>query len=549
MINRFSRNVLILFLIFFGLFAGAATLRNSDSFFQIKRGFAVFSEVFQEITLRYVDEINPDELIRTGINAMLESLDPYTVLIDQAESQQLEVLTRGSYAGVGIEVGARGGRLVVVAPLDGYSAQRQGIRAGDIILQVDGISVETFSVDDLQSLIAGEPGSTVTITIERFGIDQPIRFELTREQVDIRNVLFFTFLDDEQTLGYVALSRFGQNAAGEVRDAISELKRNGTMQGLVLDLRNNPGGLLDEAVKLVDLFVGPGIEVVRTQGRGIESTFRSRTESPVFYDGPLVVLQNNGSASSSEIVSGALQDLDRAVLAGERSFGKGLVQVVRSLSYNTTLKITTSRYYIPSGRSIQSPAFNPENPEDSYQLPDSLRNKFSTRAGRTVRDGVGIDPDIRIPSPRLSLFEIALLRQNAYFFFANEYRSEHESFPYDSLPDEVYDAFIEYLMRSGFSYESRTQYHFTGMREQLTDHDNEDVAAALRLLEQLLIDEKMNRFETHKKDIQRELYLELVSRYYSEPEKARVALKNDPLIDQVATLFESPQDLARMLHP
>jgi carboxyl-terminal processing protease len=549
MTNRFSRNVLLAILVIFGTLAVGGAYQNSDSFFQIKRSFAVFSEVFQEVTLRYVDEINPDELIRTGIDAMLESLDPYTVLIDQAESQQLEVLTRGSYAGIGIEVGARGGRLVVVAPLDGYAAHRQGIRAGDVILKVDEISIESLSVDDLQSLIAGEPGSWVSITIERFGIDQPMRFDLVREQVEVRNVLFYTFLDEEQTIGYVALSRFGQNAATEVRAAISALRTEGSMQGLVLDLRNNPGGLLDEAVKMVDLFIGPGQEVVRTQGRGIESTFRASTESPVFYDGPLVVLQNNGSASSSEIVSGALQDYDRAILAGERSFGKGLVQVVRSLSYNTTLKITTSRYYIPSGRSIQSASYNPENPEDSYQLPDSLRNSFSTRAGRTVYDGVGIDPDVRVFTGRSSLFETALLRQNTYFFFANEYRSEYDAFPYDVLPDYVFDAFIDYLMRSGFTYESRTQYHLSGMREQLQEQDNDDVHAALELLQQLLVDEKMNRIQTHHDEISRQLYLELISRYYPEQQKARIVLKNDVLIHRVLELFESPDKLVQFLTP
>lgn len=549
MLHRSSRPRLLLFIVLFGVIAAGAAIRNSDSFFQIKRGFAIFSEVFQEVTLRYVDEVNPDELIRTGINAMLESLDPYTVLIDQAESQQLEVLTRGSYAGIGIEVGARGGRLVVVAPLEGYSAQRQGIRAGDVILRVDDISVENFSVDDLQSLIAGEPGSTVALTIERFGIDQPIRFELVRELVEIKNVLFYTHLDDNQTIGYVALSRFGQHAAMEVRNAITELKASGPLQGLVLDLRNNPGGLLDEAVKMVDLFVGPGQEVVRTQGRGIESTFRARTESPVFYDGPLVILQNNGSASSSEIVSGALQDFDRAILAGERSFGKGLVQVVRPLSFNTTLKITTSRYYIPSGRSIQSPAFNPENPEDSFQLPDSLRNVFTTRAGRRVLDGVGIDPDIRTAARRQSLFELALFRQNSYFFFANEYRSAHEEFPYESLPDSVFEEFTAFLLRSDFAYESRSRYHLTGLQEQFSDSDSDEVRAAISVLEQRLMDEKMNRISELRPEISRYLYLELISRYFSEQERAKIALKQDPLLHRVTALFASPDEFAQVLSP
>lgn len=546
MFNRFSRKSFWVLLLLVGLIGSGAAFQNSDAFFQIKRNFTIFSEVYQEITLRYVDDVDPEKIIRRGIDAMLESLDPYTVLIDQSEAQSLEVLTRGSYAGVGIEVGARGGRLVIIAPIDGYSAQRKGIRAGDVILNIDDISVEGFSVDDIQSLIAGEPGSTVTLTIDRFGIDQPIRFELTREQIEIKNVLFYTYLDDENTIGYVALSRFGQNAAAEVRDAITRLKSQGNLNSLVLDLRNNPGGLLDEAVKMVDLFVGPGLEVVRTQGRGVESTFTARTEAPVFYGGPLIVVQNNGSASSSEIVAGALQDLDRAVLVGERSFGKGLVQVVRSLSYNTTLKITTSRYYIPSGRSIQSPEYNPEDPDESLQLPDSLRNAFTTRGGRTVYDGVGIDPDVRVGLPRPSLLETSLMRNNTYFFFANEYQSVHDAFDYQELPDSVFDEFLEYLQRSGFTYESRAHYHLSGIRAQMDSTDTH-ISEAIESLQNALTEQKLTEMQRYRESISRQLFLELVSRYHTDQQQAQTALNNDPVIRQVRELAQTPGEIAVVL--
>lgn len=546
---KFSRkSVLWGVLLIFGLTAGGAVLR-SDSFFEIKKNFTIFSEVFQEVTVRYVDDVDPQKLIRTGIDAMLETLDPYTVLIDEAENQNLEILTTGSYAGIGIEVGARGGRIVVVAPIEGYSAHQKGVRAGDFILEVDGIDVDDFSVDDMQSAISGEPGTTLVLTVERFGFDEPIDFELTREKIDIKNITYFGHLDDEKTIGYVSLSRFGQNASAELREAIVQLKADGTVDGLILDLRNNPGGLLDEAVKVVDLFVGPGEEVVRTQGRGMESNFVARTETPVFFDKPLIVLQNNGSASSSEIVSGALQDYDRAVILGERSFGKGLVQIVRSLSYNTSLKITTSRYYIPSGRSIQSSQYNPENPNESVQLADSLRNVFMTRNGRKVYDGVGIDPDIEVPSEQLSLLEIALFRHSSFFFFANEYQSENSDFEDETIDDTIFGKFTAFLQRSDFTYETRTQRNLNQLKSQMSDDDADQLSDEIKRMESYLSEQKLRDMLEHENAIREHLYLELIARYDGEAARLRSSLSKAPSITRALKLFSDEPQFKSVLLP
>ncbi|HAC16841.1 MAG TPA: hypothetical protein DCE78_12985, partial [Bacteroidetes bacterium] len=280
---------------------------RSDDFFLIKKNFTLFTEVIQEVSNRYVDETDPQRLIRHGIVSMLEMLDPYTVLIDESDNQDYEIITTGRYAGVGIEVGARNGRLVVIAPMEGYSAYQKGIRAGDIILSVDGISVSGMTLEDLNSLIRGEPGTLLILTIERTGFEQPIEFELIRENVQIKNITYYGYVDEAKTIGIVSLSHFGQNASVELRNAIQDLRTQGTLDNLILDLRNNPGGLLEEAVKIVDKFVGPGIQVVQTQGRSFDASFTSSTTEPVLFDGGLVILQNNGSASSSEIVSGALQ--------------------------------------------------------------------------------------------------------------------------------------------------------------------------------------------------------------------------------------------------
>ncbi|MFW6347330.1 MAG: S41 family peptidase, partial [Cyclonatronaceae bacterium] len=344
------------------LFAAAVVLftgfiSESDPLFQIRKHFSIFSDVIAEVNELYVVEISPEKVIRSGIDAMLETLDPYTVLIDESESQDIDLMTTGSYAGVGIEVGARGDELVVITPIEGYAAARQGIRAGDVIVRVNGISAEGLSPEDLNAELRGQVDSTVELTIRRFGMDELMEFSLKRERIEIKNVEWAGFADEQQQIAYVLLSRFGQNAGREIREALQELEEeaDAPLSGVVLDLRNNPGGLLIEAVRTAEIFLPGGLEIVSTRGRAEQTTQTYGTEQAALLpDVPLVVLQNAGSASSSEIVTGAIQDYDRGVIMGQQSFGKGLVQIIRPVSYGMALKITTSKYFTPSGRYIQS---------------------------------------------------------------------------------------------------------------------------------------------------------------------------------------------------
>lgn len=522
---------------------------RSDSFFLIKKNFTIFSEVFQEVTNRYVDEVDPEKIMRHGISSMLELLDPYTILIDEADNQTFEILTTGRYAGVGIEVDSRGGRLVIIAPIEGYSAHQRGVRAGDIILEVDGITVSNLTLEDLQSLISGETGTLLILTVERYGFDQPIEFELIRENVEVKNIRFADFVDDEKKIGYVSLSRFGQNAASELRAAILKMQTDGKLESLILDLRNNPGGLLDEAVKTVDKFVDPGIEVVRTQGRSQESTFASRTVEPKLFDGKLVILQNKGSASSSEIVAGALQDLDRAVVLGTRSFGKGLVQIISPLSYNTALKITTSRYYIPSGRSIQSAIYSHEEAGLTTQLPDSLRNAFTTRNGRIVYDGVGIDPDLEISDRVQTLAEIALLQNSSYFFFANEYRSNNPSFNYVGVTEEVMNEFIDFLDRTSFNYTTRSERYLTLLEEQLEADGVSRSEDVLLEMKALVENQKKQELLSVSDAIKKELYLELVARYSGQAGRFSASLKTDEVIKIATEVISDNERYSGILKP
>ncbi|MEP5049272.1 MAG: S41 family peptidase, partial [Balneola sp.] len=337
-----------------GLSSSLVQAQQTDIYFLIKKNFSIFSKTYENVALDYVDEIDPEKLMRIGLDAMLETLDPYTVIYNEAQNEQAEILSRGNYAGIGIEAGYRDGKVVIIAPTEGGPAERIGLRAGDEIIEIDGISTIGLKPEEIQTLTIGEVGSKVDISIKRFGVEKELDFELTRQRIEVKNVSHQTLIGSNKQIGYIKLSQFGSRSADEIRTSIIELKEQAELKGLVLDLRDNPGGILQEAVSIIDKFVEPGLMVVENRGRIAEYNQTFSTTEPIFFDAPIVVLVNGGSASASEVVSGALQDLDRAVIVGEQSFGKGLVQIVKPLPYNTSMKVTIARYYIPSGRSIQS---------------------------------------------------------------------------------------------------------------------------------------------------------------------------------------------------
>jgi carboxyl-terminal processing protease len=529
------------------VWGGAA--RYQDVYFEIKKHFTLFSEVFRNVSLNYVDEVEPGELMQRGLDAMLESLDPYTVLIDEGRSEQLNIMATGNYAGVGIEVGSRGGELVVIAPIDGYDADRKGIRAGDILRKIDGIEVSSLAPEEAQDLMRGEPGSEVELTIERYGIEQPLVFDLVRERIELKNIGYAGKIGPQEQYGYIVLNRFSQNTAEEIRNALMGFKETGKLEGLVLDLRNNPGGLLGEAVQTIDKFVDPGIEVVTTKGRAAEHDQSFSTqEVPLLPDTPLIVLQNNGSASASEIVSGVLQDLDRALIMGDRSFGKGLVQVVEPLSYNHALKITTAKYYIPSGRSIQALNYLHDEQNRAASTPDSLRKAFKTRNGRTVYDGKGIKPDIMRPDTTQSLLEIALKQKSHYFFFANRYAADHPQLEYDKAGENLFNDFRDYLKNEGFTYQTRAERLFDQMKTELDEQKKlASLDPTLQDLNSILNQQKELQFEKQQDRITQDLYLELVSRFEGQKGRLKASLQYDPLINEAIQFLNNPKRIDQHL--
>jgi len=522
-------------------------VRNPDIYFLIKKNFTIFSEVYREVSLHYVDEVNPEKLMRKGISAMLGSLDPYTVLIDEAQNQNMEIITRGSYGGVGMDVGYRGGKVVVIAPIEGYSAHRKGIRSGDVITEVNGVDVDDLKPEEVQNLTTGEPGTTVNLKIQRYGIDHPLTFELERQRVEVNNVNYTGFVGEQKDVGYILLNRFSQNTGEEIRRAIKNLESEKELSGLVLDLRNNPGGLLEEAVATVDKFVPADQMVVETRGRLNQhnSVFKT-SESPMAPDLPLVVLQNGGSASASEIVAGALQDLDRAVILGEQSFGKGLVQTVRQLSYNTALKLTISRYYIPSGRSIQSVTYTHDDSNNAVVKPDSMRKAYKTRNGRTVYDGDGISPDVKVSAKKPSLLQTSLMQHNIFFEFANQYAAQHDSLSKEARSDQLYQDFLGFVEQRDFEYRLPSERYLSKIDSSLSDAQMPS-DTHIQALRQKIQAHKKQAFERERTDLEEMLYLELITRYKGQKGQTEASLPFDRMVNRAIDVLKNSNRYTNIL--
>lgn len=526
------------------LIISAAFVQNNDLFFQIKKQLSIFSDVYKQVAIEYVDEVSPEEFMRKGIDSMLEELDPYTVFIAEGEQQQMEILSSGSYGGIGIEAGYRGEDIVIVAPLEGYPAQKAGLRPGDIIKEINGQSTVSMTPEEVQQLTIGDVGTTIKLTIQRPGISDDLEFDLERERIEIRNINIAEKVGSRKQYGYVQLVRFGQQAAEELRQELQTFSSEGEFEGLILDLRNNPGGLLNEAVAIVDKFIEPGVTIVETRGRRDEhNSTISSSEPALFSDLPVIVLINSGSASASEIVAGALQDLDRAVILGSKSFGKGLVQTVKPLSYNTSLKITISKYYIPSGRSIQSVDYSRDLNEN---FPVIQRREFKTKNGRTVYDGLGIEPDLNIEENGNTILDVALKRENKYFFFVNEMIAESG----DAEPENLFDMFTSSLIRENFSFETPVDRHLNEIASNLNSFSQPESAMQdVEELKALSRDYKISQIYENQNHIERELMIEWITQTKSGADKNLALLELDELVNESIDLLGNNYEYQSILRP
>ena len=538
--------VVTLFLVA-GLSVGFLTSQETRDF-RIAKNLDIFLSLFRELNTFYVDEINPDRMIKSGIDNMLKTLDPYTVYYPESEGDEVAFMTTGKYGGIGSLVRGGGEYVVISQVYKGFPADVAGLKPGDLLKKADGVSLKDLPTDKVSDKLKGNPGTVINLTIERNGEEKEV--PVKREKILVPPVPFYGMIDSNT--GYIRFTNFTENCSEAVKSALISLKSNNPRQ-IILDLRSNPGGLLNEAVEIVNLFVGPGKEVVSTKGKvkQFDEVFKT-TKTAVDEKIPLAVIINRSSASASEIVAGAIQDLDRGIIVGQRSYGKGLVQITRPLSYNTQLKLTTAKYYIPSGRCIQTRDFSRPNEDGSVGIiPDSLISDFRTSNGRTVKDGGGIAPDIEIIPNPLSQIATELYLRNFVFDFATQYYWSHpgpvtpEQF---SLTDKDYADFKDLLMKRNFSYQTVTEESLNELitnakREKYYDLHKELFESLEKDLDHTL-DEDLLAF---RNEIMGLLEDEIISRYLYEEGSIAWSIKSDEQVLKAAEILTSNEQYNSIL--
>ena len=536
----------IIVVIFAALFLSSLVYadRSDEYYIKVRENLQLFKDVYKEITTRYVDDIDPEEFLQAGIRGMLETLDPYTVFIGEEDTDNLRILTSGKYGGLGIVIGLRGEDkiLTVISPMEDTPADRLGIRAGDQIIEIEGVSTYGFDTQEAATYMRGEPGTPVNIKIKRFGIDNPIEYTVVREEIIVKDITLATMINEDT--GYIRLARFSRKAGTELDSALNKLKDEG-MESLVLDLRGNPGGLLEAAVEVCEKFLPAGETIVSTRGMLLEANRVIASRGNAGYaECQLIVLVNNGSASASEIVAGAFQDLDRGVVIGTTTFGKGLVQSLINLNYGAELKLTTAKYYTPSGRLIQKvDYFGTDNPVIINHTAPDMENdsleKYLTTNGREVFGGGGITPDIKVPVEDISLVDAALFRQSMYFEYANEYLLENTV--EEALGDEkLLEKFQQYLIENNFDYEVEGTSEIDALHK-LAEEQNLDAKFLenLKQLSEILDAKKLVSFTEDEDSIKRHLRMEFASREGGTTAKFRESLSGDIQLQKALEVLES----------
>lgn len=520
--------------------------------FQIAKNLDVFNSIVKELDLFYVDTIDPDKTIREGIDAMLYSLDPYTEYYPEDDQSELEQMLKNSYGGIGsiITWDAKLKRSVIAEPYEGMPAATSGLKAGDVLMAIDGKDLAGKNNQEVSEMLRGQVGTGFKLTVQRPGTEKPLDFDIVRRSIQLPIIPYYTVLDNQ--IGYINLSTFSGNPSKEFKQAFLDLKKKG-ITSLVIDLRNNGGGLLDEAIEIANFFLPRGKVLVTTKGKikQASNTYKTLRE-PLDLDIPLAVLVNSSTASSSEILAGSLQDLDRAVIVGNRTFGKGLVQTTRMLPYGGTMKLTTSKYYIPSGRCVQAIDYKHRNEDGSVgRIPDSLTTVFHTAAGREVRDGGGVTPDIEVKQDKLPNILFYLVNDNLIFNYATQYCLKHATIAEPEkfvITDADYADFKEMVKKADFKYDQQTEKILKSLKEMaefegyLTDASKEFDALEKKLTHNL--DRDLDYFS---KDIKNMIALEIVKRYYYQRGAIIEQLKDDDDLKKAVEILTSPEEYRKML--
>jgi carboxyl-terminal processing protease len=525
--------------------------KPADRYFEIAKNLDIFATLFKEVNALYVDEVNPNQLVRTGIDAMLGSLDPYTNYIPEDEVEDYRTMNTGQYGGIGAITREIGDRTVVTMIMEGYGAQKGGLKIGDEILKIDDLDLSKLSREQSGQLMKGQIGTPVSLTVKRFGVDQPIKLQFKREKIKVNNVPYHGMVGND--VAYIQLSDFTPDAGKEVKSALMALKEQGA-RAVILDLRGNPGGLLIEAVNIANIFIPKGKLVVSTKGKIPENNLSYETLNiPADTEIPVAILINRTSASASEIVAGTLQDYDRAIVLGEKSYGKGLVQVSRPLSYNSQLKVTTAKYYTPTGRCIQVLDYTHRRDDGSVgSIPDSLKQTFKTSTGRVVHDGGGIEPDVKVEPTEASALTQVLYEKGFLFDYATQYVASHTN-PVEpktfSLSDEDYQHFMNWMKDKNYTYKSYVEHEL----EQFVDEAKKekyfaDVKTQIDQIKNRITESKKNELTLYKSQLRMLLEEEIVSRFHLEKGSVQVGFKYDNEVKKALELLHDVPQYRKILN-
>ncbi len=513
----------------------------NEKYFEIAKNLDIFATLFKEVNTYYVDEVNPTKIIKTGIDAMLESLDPYTNYIPEDDIEDYRTMTTGQYGGIGAVIGRKGSKNVILMPYEGFPAHTSGLKIGDEILSIDGKEMKDKNTNDISKLLKGQAGTKVKIVATRFGKKEPLTFDITRQKIKIENIPYVGMVNNE--VGYFHLTDFTSNASKDVKDAVVKLKELGAKK-IIFDLRDNPGGLLNEAISIANLFIPKDKEVVSTKGKVTEwnKTYYAQA-SPLDIEIPMVVLTSDRSASAAEIVSGVIQDYDRGILVGEKTFGKGLVQATRPLSYNAQLKVTTAKYYIPSGRCIQAIDYSKKKEDGSAtKIADSLRREFKTKNGRSVYDGAGIYPDITVVKLEFHPITISLINKNLIFDYATKYAFEHDKIgpaKEFEVSDKDYADFVKYLDGKDYDYNTKIESDLEALTENSKKEKYYDgIKEQIDQLKMKINHNKESDLQKFRPEIAEVLESEIISRYYLQKGTIEASFDNDEDIKEALKIFK-----------
>ena len=524
----------------------------NDDLFQIAKNLDIFTSVYKEVNINYVDDINSSKMLKTGIDAMLEGLDPYTIYVPESDIEEYKLhYVSTQFGGIGASVFIRDKKIFFAEILEGFPANKADIKPGDQLVKINDIPLEGKNNDQVGVLLKGAKGTSVKLLIKREGKDQPMLLDITRDEILQPNVSYSGMVDGN--IGYIKLDRFLENSADEVKNALLEIKKKDP-NGIILDLRSNGGGILQEAVKIVNLFVNKDVEVVSQKGKLREKNFTYKTtNAPIEPNLPLIVLTNSGSASASEIVAGSLQDLDRAVIIGQRSYGKGLVQQTFNMPYNSLVKITIAKYYVPSGRCIQAIDYTHRKDDGSVvKVADSLIHEFKTKNGRSVYDGSGIYPDVLVKKERFSKVTQAVVSKLFVFDYANRFYRTHPAIEKEprkfTITDNDYADFVNFLNGKNFSYTTGYEKLLESFKTEVTKEKQfADIQTEYEALKAKLAAAKNNDLQVHKDEIKRALEIEIISRYYFEKGKYEVNFKYDKDIAEAIKTIQSKDLIASIL--